>query len=322
VIDDVVRSILADIGRPGARLVREAKANVNHVFYCDDDLVLRVGDHPTGQRRLAREVDTLGVLSRLSPLIPRVRHAGARDGATFQVLERLPGERLTQAWPCLDRIERGRLVDDLADLLEIVHGTGAGRFGTGEPEAADDYWIRFLIRRIERNMATVAAAVPGDETVSAMRAASRDVVDRFRPLERQAFDRARLHFDLLPNNILVQDGRLSGLIDFEMCLGGPRHAEFYKMEFFCRLPAECGETGDFRDLFALIARRQADVLEPCRANRMFDLYDVDVCWNMLNETVGSERFSRLQGVCGRMLDAARRGRVDRLLGDGAALPGR
>jgi aminoglycoside phosphotransferase (APT) family kinase protein len=38
-----------------------------------------------------------------------------------------------------------------------------------------------------------------------------------------------VHFDLRPGNVLVRDGRLVGIIDFESCRGGHASMDFFKL---------------------------------------------------------------------------------------------
>lgn len=159
------------------------------------------------------EIDVLTRLLTL-PDLPGPRHLadGELGGFRYLLMSWLPGEPIEQGWAALSTASRLRLAGEVGELVHQLHTV--------------------------RPMALVRTNGDWDAFRAAMRARALDHhIRRGLPAERAAelralletldlepeLDSARvlLHTELGPGHLLVQEGRLTGLIDFAEAREGP-----------------------------------------------------------------------------------------------------
>ncbi|WP_250037575.1 phosphotransferase [Paractinoplanes maris] len=184
--------------------------------------------------------------SRSGPLVDRARRAGvptARhelaahvDGARVIVQQRLPGTppaavdaHLVRQMLALNDRLAGILVDDPAPKPADLYLTGDGPgFCLHEPLAGHSTRSAALLERIHAVGAANGSAMVGDDLV---------------------------HFDFHPGNVLVDDGHVTGLIDWDGAARGDRHFDLVTLRFWL--------TGRGDDLTTPIDRR-LDAVSPRR----------------------------------------------------------
>jgi aminoglycoside phosphotransferase (APT) family kinase protein len=179
----------------------------NANFRLGDELLVRLPRRPGTSVTLEKERRWL---PRLAPHLPLpvpvpLAEGGAADGYPFawSVYRWLPGETATVA-PIADPLQ---LAHDLAELIAALWridpsdgpAPGEHNFFRGEPLAARDEAMRVGV-----------AALAGEVDVNAVTAAWDDA------LAAPEWQRAPvwIHGDLDARNLLVQDGRLSAVIDW------------------------------------------------------------------------------------------------------------
>jgi aminoglycoside phosphotransferase (APT) family kinase protein len=208
------------------------------VCYATDDLVLKVWPE-AGTPLLAHEEGLVHAeidVCRRAPEVgfpaPGLVHVDTsrrlldRD---WIVMTRLPGVSVPHAGEAVD-VDR-----ELGAALARLHEVAGDAFGyTGRPALQDGTWRGALARMLDAlldDAARFEAALPfAPEDVTAALAAAAPALDEVtRP--------ALVHFDAWSGNVLVADGRLSGVIDGERSFYGDPLAE-WAMLAFGREPAD------------------------------------------------------------------------------------
>ena len=167
--------------------------------------------------------------------IARVREAGVpapevvllwvpeREGAPTAVLieRRLPGEMLRDLWR---REPSTRCADELGEVLARIHDIAVDGFGNLSPSLQgthSSYGEWFIDLWVTDQLPSVLAAVEDNPAATAaVREAERRITSA-----RQLLDHVECrlaHGDLSPTNVLVLDGRISGIVDWEAVKGAPR----------------------------------------------------------------------------------------------------
>jgi aminoglycoside phosphotransferase (APT) family kinase protein len=201
----VLAAVAEAVGRDVELRGRTALGESGTTFLVDEDLVLKVVPDVDGalanQGRLVRVVGGLRARGYPAPVYVAV---GRADGVVFTVQERLPGRPLEPAAlesvlpQVLEAVELQAGAGDLEDppwpgwLLETIEHGGDGYCLHSTMERHPD--TQALLERL-RGIAAAADVGP---------ARSIDV----------------LHFDLSPANILHVDGRLTGVVDWNVPFPG------------------------------------------------------------------------------------------------------
>lgn len=253
---------------------------VNRVYAVDQAWVVRFSQDPAGAARLAAEAELVGRLDRAIPTAPLI--AGGRLGDVgYQVWEFVPGRLLADEWLCLDAAGKRAMADQLADALRRIHALEYERVGYVCLETEDHgSWQSFLRAGIDACIDMFVQRPDCEEwreRAHAVRTAFHTLCDQI-----DEDSPARLvHNDFLPTNLLVRDGRLAAIIDWEFALGGPIDAEIYKLECACRQPQIIGRRGDFRELWTLIAERYPELFDRADLALRLDIYDLLLVWRSL-----------------------------------------
>ncbi|GAA5929140.1 hypothetical protein JCM10213_004994 [Rhodosporidiobolus nylandii] len=148
--------------------------------------------------------------------IPKVYHVEQEGDSTFIYLEALPGRNLTTALKWLSPPQEQRLQKEIERAVKRLHrvkGPAGSRVGapTSHPLSA------LFAERV---------VAPSLHSAADFHNYLRDLYLSHNPARAEEYDReigsrfddaaalVLVHGDLHPHNILVQDGRLSGIIDF------------------------------------------------------------------------------------------------------------
>lgn len=147
---------------------------------------------------------------------PVVVAHGAREGGEFLILERLPGTTVGDAWSSLTTASRRTLVRELAEITRRLHALEPATW-MENPWVADAMAGRFA----DAYHAPPSLFVPLIASARRVRPDASDVLGGtggFITTRIDAFagDGATpVHTDLHVRNVLVDGGRISGLVDFE-----------------------------------------------------------------------------------------------------------
>lgn len=208
-LEDLARSAFGI--RPVTRLpITESFSSTVVSFIGSDDRHYVVKRH-WARSKAEREIEALRALHD-HPSTPALLATDDRDGTLTLLIEGLPGAPWTpdrDATPELDRA--------LGRAMAQMHHAAAESFeGTTS-------WHELLRTNAERYVASI-----GPEDRSLAERGSHLLLRRLDDVPDS--DEPRLvHFDLRPGNVLVNDGCLTGIIDFEACRGGHPSMDFFKL---------------------------------------------------------------------------------------------
>ncbi|MEU0792071.1 phosphotransferase [Amycolatopsis sp. NPDC005961] len=189
------------------------------VYAVGDDLVLKLYP-PVYLAESTTERTVLEALRGTLPT-PAVKDAGERDGWGWLLMERLPGRTLAEAWPALSTEDRRRLVRELGELLATLHAVDDPRLAALAP--AD--WAEFVAAQrakvVEHHRKT-----GWDETWIEQIPAFLDAVDFGTPPV------VPLHTEFMREHVMVTEGRITGLFDFEPAMRGAAEYDFVAVGLF------------------------------------------------------------------------------------------
>ncbi|GAA0619027.1 aminoglycoside phosphotransferase family protein [Kribbella sandramycini] len=228
-----VNDLLAAAGRdPGAltavtELADGTYNQVQRLSLTDGDLVLKIA--PTGPG-LTYEQDLIGTETAFyraalgKAPVPEVVHSGPG----FLLMTALPGVTLHSVSETRAQYRR-----ELGGIVSSLHEvTGSDGFGYPQRGLTASWSSAFL------GMFDDLLADAKRYDVALPAAVRRELVtDRKALLDSVSVPRL-IHFDLWDGNILVEDGRVTGLIDGERAFWGDPVAEFVSLTLFAEVDAE------------------------------------------------------------------------------------
>jgi hypothetical protein len=216
--DEQLQRVLNELGiEEGALIARGGEATV---YRYDRDHIARISHSGTGPEEAALRT---GLLMELAPsagglsfLVPSVKRSLLIQERAITIEPWIPGETLEQAMGKALPQERQCLA---VNVLEAASELGKLAFYRTEyrdlfwdPPTSASSWRQYLERRARRSLERA-----GEDFARV------DPVALAAPFELHP-DRGFLHYDCHPQNILVQGGRVTGILDFGgMCMcGDPR----------------------------------------------------------------------------------------------------
>src|SRR5262245_1623711 len=249
--------ILSSHGIAWSSVEYSADAHINRVARVDGTWVVRFSPDPSAGARFGAEAQ---LLERVRAIVPtaEVRHVGELDDVAYQVLRYVDVDNLADCWLQLPRDQKRSIADHLADILRALHDVVFDDFGPlCPPERGFSSWkecqlsaFRCAIEDLRQCDSLISPSM--------LDAAVRFFVDRSGCLD--GHDRpALVHNDCWPGNLLVADGRVTALLDFELAQKAPRDAEIYKLESFCSAPELYSKDGNYRDLFDAVVSAYPEI---------------------------------------------------------------
>ena len=252
---------------------------VNQVFLVNGQYVVRIGARENAFERLRYEAELLQQLAGQIP-VPAVLAFGEQEQRAYQIQEFVRGQKLYLIWDQLGSAGQERLVAEFAGYRQILGAVRFADFGmVFEPAQRCASWEAFLSAKFQRTLAEISAL-------------QIHVEPGFAELAQQYFAEYRhtlagdisalVHGDLWLGNILVDEGRISALLDFEFALHAPPDYELHILESFCLYPNDYAEedaavsrtfsTADFSGFFKLLRKYDAGLFETPHLRERVNLY--------------------------------------------------
>ncbi|MGC4189625.1 MAG: phosphotransferase [Thermomicrobiales bacterium] len=227
-----------------------AKAGWVSRVWVGDEYVVRLINDQRHRDAYRHEASVIKLLA--GSEVPHARivaHGDGPDGPWY-VSERLPGQSLYEAWPAADSATRQAIVESLGSALRALHHVPvqadllppwlAGALA-GKP------WPAFHPPVVNAALQQVEAArrVPGHDA-----GLLDDVADWVQArLAMFAADKPVLvHGDLHGSNVIVDQGRVTGLIDFAEALAQPADVELDTILRWCAKAREFPPTPEEQGL--------------------------------------------------------------------------
>lgn len=224
-------AVLAAAGLP-ADGHYEAKGGWVSRAWVGDSYVVRTGA-PSAASAYEHEASVVALLAGTDvPHARHIAHGTSAEGA-WSVSSRLPGRTLHDAWPTASVAERRSIIHSLGDALRALHRVPA-------PAGLMPPWLREALNGgpwpayhppvVGAAMALVDDAGPLASSVSSWMSERLPLFD--------TDPHVLVHGDMHGSNIMVDDGRVTGLIDFAEAVAQPADVELDTILRWCARPEE------------------------------------------------------------------------------------
>ena len=218
------------------------------VYAVGEHRVLKLYAPPYLAERATETAALAAVDGKLSIPTPRVEASGELDGWGYVLMDRMHGESLATAWPQLDDQARTHLMSQLGEAIAALHAIDV-------PLGLDD-WDAFV--QTQR-----ASAVERQRKKGLAEVWLAQIPAFLASVELPAPRHGLLHTEIMREHLLVRDGRLSGLFDFEPAMRGAPEYDFAAVGVF----VTCGQPRDLHTLLRAYGYRE-DELDDALARRL------------------------------------------------------
>lgn len=231
--ESLLRRIVTGAGEVPVRFERLIAGQANEVHAVvtasGAELVCRISRRP--DCRFETEAAVINAVRRNGLPAPEVVAVGQlqeEGGQTGFILERRLAGRMLRDVILADPAATAGLLEQLGELLAAVHQVAVIGFGNLDPELKGSHatcsaW--FVDVFVQRHLPAILAAVEGVADMAAVVREAADIVIAHRELLDAAPGRLA-HGDVSPTNVLVADGRVTGLVDWEAVKGAPQANDF------------------------------------------------------------------------------------------------
>lgn len=227
-----------------------AKAGWVSRVWVSDEYVVRLNNSGQFHEAYRHEAAVVNLIA--GSEVPHARHLAHGDGpdGPWYVSERLPGRTLYEAWPAADLPTRRAIIESLGAALRALHRVPVPS-GLLPPWLADALagkpWPAFHPPVVGAALQQVEAAwrLPGHDV--RLLADVADWIQERLPLFA-ADEPALVHGDLHGSNVIVDQGRVTGLIDFAEALAQPADVELDTILRWCARAREYPPTRDAQGL--------------------------------------------------------------------------
>jgi aminoglycoside phosphotransferase (APT) family kinase protein len=205
----------------------------SHNFLIDSDegrLLAKIPKRQPDPERLDGLVAATGLAAKAGLPVPEhrwfLRNCEQLSGLPLLVQQYLPGAAASAEWPELDLAHRETVARELGEAVARLHGITGQGFTDVLGGNASPSWGAYVHDRVEESVKVLSGSVdfaPGWETV---RAAMTEAVDAL----PEPVTPVLVHLDLYLDNVLVHNGHLRCVLDFEHARFGDSYADFGKLD--------------------------------------------------------------------------------------------
>jgi aminoglycoside phosphotransferase (APT) family kinase protein len=228
-IDGIVR----DAGFTPVRAERLLAGQANEVYAvataAHGELILRLSHRP--DRTFLSEAGVIEAVRRSGVLAPEVVGVGRiedEDGPSAYILERRLSGVMLRNLMLSDPGTAATHLEQVGEILAVVHDiavTGFGNLAPGldAPHATCSSW--FVDGFVATILPDALGAVTDDPATTTDVHRAAHIITTHRPMLDAAAPRLA-HGDISPTNILIDAGRVSGVVDWEGAKGAPQANDF------------------------------------------------------------------------------------------------
>ncbi|KAK7710671.1 hypothetical protein SLS64_005574 [Diaporthe eres] len=216
---------------------RHRRPHVGHVYRLSRHMLVKTGSDV----RLAEAATMKFIAENTNIPVPKVLSAFSRDGAVFIVMEKIQGQELAKLWHNLSDQTRSSLLDQLrqmADELRALQPPTEFAVGNCIGGSLQDFRqsrapppVRFgPFRTIQDFHSWLRDGLEKGQAENMEQADLEDMNEMITRQDGPWPPPVFTHGDLNPSNILVRDGKIVGIIDWEMAGWYPHYWEYTSLK--------------------------------------------------------------------------------------------
>lgn len=206
-----IKNELGDIIK--GEVFESAKSGTRHKVFLSKHYVIRFREN--NPNLLTRESDFLR--SQNHPLIPKVLWKGQISGTAAMVEDRLPGESLDKAWQKISEDKKGSVINEMIKFIMYMRNQSHEKVYSINTGKEYNSFREYIILDSKEKFSAVEKNRHARPLLEKIKNILSD------PNKLNAFDNSQntlVHGDLIMHNILVESGKITGVLDWELAFWG------------------------------------------------------------------------------------------------------
>ena len=265
------------------------------IFLVNDEIIIR-----SSSSSMNKEIQNFTRVGSV-PFVPEVKYTGSFDGenglVNYAILDLLPGKDLIHVYSLLSLEQQQNLGENIALFLDSLHSIQGANYDIGHyiptvpsfigtwEEGHRKYWEQLIADSTELPL--------GEASSKTLEEAFNYLSSSVEALSFQHGPRI-LHNDFHPKNILVDNGQISGVIDWECSQFGEVDFELSHLIHWCVYPPE--HHLDFRPLIGSIFRYSPLCTQIPDLSKRLTIYQIEHEINQLIWSEGKAEDTRISRI--------------------------
>lgn len=196
----------------------ESVANIeigftNKVYLVNDSFILKVCDDESNEQKFESEVFFYNFFKDKIP-VPKISvfdKSKSVYGKFFMIYPKIEGDNLYAKWHLLSNEQRKIIIKQLCDILKVINKSPYDEFLQKFDVNFSDNWHDKILNQIQNSL----TKIEGKKLLSSefIKVIKKFIDDNHHVLKKQKL--ALVYWDAHFDNILVQDAKIVGILDFE-----------------------------------------------------------------------------------------------------------
>ena len=220
---DQIKKIFCDIQQ---EVFTPAESGTHHVVFLSKNYVIRFRENKP--KLLKRESEFLKYLNN-SLIIPRVLWMDEVDGTMAMVENRLPGEPLDSVWKKMNANQKESVINGMMEFITYMRNQLNNKVYSVATGEEYDSFSEYIIK----DSKTKFSAIVKNKYARPLAEEIKNILYDSNKLN--IFNNKQntlVHGDLIMHNILVESGRITGIIDWELALWGDQDYDLARILYY------------------------------------------------------------------------------------------
>jgi len=236
--EEVQRVVNKIFGNAKVNNITDLSGRINFVYNVGisnptKSLILKLNAFPQYDWRLEKEKYVTRLITEHTdvpvPTIYLVDNTKDTFSTQYSLMSKIDGVDLESLLPNIDKSRKNELMEKAGECLGKMNSIKFNRFGSirgdsvvdGE-ENLEEHYRKFSEKTFSR--------ISGMEEAKGLIDNAKDFIERNIKLMQIPAEPCLIHYDYRPENIMIKNGELSGILDFEACRSSHNELDFVQVE--------------------------------------------------------------------------------------------
>lgn len=304
---ETIKNIFSVLGLPSINEISKLEVGFsNEVYSVNNQYILKICKDPHNEKAFKRESILYYHFKDKLPVPQLINYNDSKDlyDRDFMIYHKIHGENLYNVWHKLKDHNRKDLIRQLCKMLQIISSTPLEDLPSGFDLNPLPNWQDFVLKEFKKYLSILEQA--GTVTETEATKIKSYVQAHKSSLNQQKI--ALVYWDVHFDNVLVKDGNIVGLLDFErtelasidFTLNIVKRMVEQPKKYMSKYAEQFANDEDYKDLLVWYREYYPELFRFNELNRRLDIYEIV---NLLKELKNYSHVTELKSSLVRKLEA-------------------